>query len=291
MQETAVMLPEPASPPPAVIGQALLFSDEIEGLIDRQERSEGLYTAERFKERRPEAYQAVVQLLGADVGMLRIAKLLGIHHLTVAAVRDREPESVDIARSKTVARMRTAIGLQIERLIAHPELVPWNAVSFLIAQLTDKAELLDGRATARTETRETLDIFAHWEEVKERLLSADEVREVPAEIGLDGGNKLAIGAPAGEPDPAQATAAPVEAASDAQSPVLPTASEGAQQPDTTSDTEPNRSPDAQDATSAPPDARNRGGRGSAPVSGGGPSRSGYNDQNFMANRPLQPPPI
>lgn len=288
MQDTTLMLPEPNASAP-VIGQALLFSPEIEALVKQEEDSTGVYTAERFRVRRPQDYQAVIQLLGRNKGMLAIGKLLGCHHKTVAAVRDSEPEAIDMVRSKRVSRLLTAVDLQIERLIENPGSVPFNVAGLLISQLIDKAELLDGRATARVEKVESVDIYAHYDEIKEKLLDPDDVTELPAQTGLPGGNVPAIAAPIVDLHSVQTAA--IEACSDAQSLVSPADSEAARQADTASATEPSRSPgEAETAPASSPDARNQGGRGSPDSSGGGLSRSGYTKRNFSGNGP-QPPPI
>lgn len=282
------MLPEPSASAP-VIGQALLFSPEIEALVKQEEDSTGVYTAERFRVRRPQDYQAVIQLLGRNKGMMAIGKLLGCHHKTVAAVRDSEPEAIDIVRSKRVSRLLTAVDLQIERLIEHPGSVPFNVAGLMISQLIDKAELLDGRATARVEKREEIDIYAHWDEVKEKLLDPGDVTELPAPTGLAGGNVPAIEAPIRDLDPA--ATATIEAGSDPESLVSRADHEVTRRADTASATEEIRS--ASETRSSPdpaPDARNRGGRGSAQPAGGGLTQSGYTKRNFSGNGP-QPPPI
>lgn len=272
--QSTLMLPAPSAAPP-VIGQALLFSPEIETLVKQEEDASGVYTAERFKVRREHDYQAVIQLLGRGKGMLAIAKLLGCHHKTVAAVRDSEPESIDIVRSKRVSQILTAVDLQIERLIENPGLVPFNVAGLLISQLIDKAELLDGRATQRVEKVERVDIYAEWEEVLEKHLQPGEVRE----IGLVDGNKSAIEAPVLDADRADIDAestdsAPVATERATTDPALPT-TEG-----------PN------ERASEPPDARNSGGgRGSASQPGGGLTQLGSKERNFSGNGPLPAPPI
>src|SRR5262245_33512075 len=50
----------------------------------------------------PKLYRAIVGAVGAGRGSLRIAAAFGPHHRTVLAVRDANPERIDIARSKRV---------------------------------------------------------------------------------------------------------------------------------------------------------------------------------------------
>jgi hypothetical protein len=265
---------------PPVTGQALLFSPDIEGRMQKEE-SQGLYTAERFRERRPDAYQAVVQLLGADVGLQRIGKLLGIHHLTAAAVRDLEPEAIDTVRSKMVTKLRTAVLLQVERLIEHPESVPMNVTGLIIAQLIDKAELLDGRATHRTERVERVDIYATWKETVEKLLdpaSVVEIEAAPGGMGLGGGNVSAIGAP-GEVG-AQAAGVAQGAGSDVESLDPARSPQSSDRADTATDAD--RS-DENGANEPARDTRNQGGRGSHPQRGGAMAPIDNRSTEFLGN--------
>src|SRR4051794_14618314 len=101
MNETTLMLPEPAEPP--AIGQALLFSRDLELAVEKEER-EGRYTLERFRKLRKGAFDDCVALLAAAKpgyeGLRRIAGIVGVHHLTVAAVRD------DVDAGKTIDTLR-----------------------------------------------------------------------------------------------------------------------------------------------------------------------------------------
>lgn len=210
------------------IGQRLLFSPEIEQLVVAEE-SKGVYTGDRLRTKDPAKYAAIVELSGQAYGQLRIAKLLGVHHRTVAAVQDLEPEQIDIARSKLVSGLRRAAWLQLERLLEHPETVPMNVSGLILSQLLDKAELLDGRATTRVEHTERIDIYEDWDSFVAKNLEPENVRE----IGLGEGNVSAIGLLTS--DPAKAEEQAGEACSDALSAVqqassleaIPTATDSA----------------------------------------------------------------
>lgn len=304
MNEPNLMIADQAQPP-AVIGQALLFSREIEVQVAAEEQR-GVYTAARLFEKRRQVYDAIVQLLGADVGMLRIARLLGVHHLTVAAVRDREPEQIDIARSKTVAQLRTAVGLQVERLIAHPENVPWNVAGLLIAQLTDKAELLDGRATSRTEHREHVDIHGDWEQILKGLPT--EKQADAREIGLVGEKDLAIEAAPGSMGGEQAAAGQAVPSSNAEPDLDTTPAVEADQGERGADvdaesvvsgsdcrenaegepalaTDPSRSPAETADQDEAPDVRKGPGGGVGNCAAGAGAPILYEDLKFLDNRP------
>lgn len=183
--------------------QALLFrDDEIEALVVKAEK-QGRYTAARLRAKQPTTYDAVVGLLAKGIGMIAIGQLFGLHHKTVAAVRDDNPEPIDIERSKRVTRLLTAADLQVERLIESPESAPMNVAGLIASQLYEKAELLAGRATQRTEVTECVDIQDQYKKllasVKEKQLSGDQVREMPVGTGLVGEKTLPLEAPAEGP--------------------------------------------------------------------------------------------
>lgn len=173
-------------PPAASIGQALLFSPEIELLVVAEE-AKGLYTAERLRVQRPDTYKAIAGMIGLGYSLRKIADILSVHQRTAAAVRDAEPETIDAVRSKMVERMRTAIDLQIDRLIDQPENVPMNVAGLLVSQLVDKMELIAGRATQRVESVERVDIYANWQTIVQQHLAPES-----SGIGLNGGNLPAI---------------------------------------------------------------------------------------------------
>lgn len=281
MNET-LMLPPPAPQPP---GQALLFSPEIEVEIEKEER-QGRYTLERFKKLRPDAYKDCVAILAASKpgyeGLRRIAGIVQVHWITVANVRDEASQTIDTLRDRLSRKMLTAVELLIDRVLESPGSIPAGMLGMHIDQLTKNAELLGNRATARVEKREEIDIYAQWEEIKERLLDPGDVREIGPEIGLEGGNKSAIAAAAasqaGPADRADIDAESTDSDSTApercsNDPALPTTD----QPNETA--------------AASPDARNGAGGGSPAVAGGGPSRSGSNKQNFSGNAPRRRPLI
>lgn len=200
--------------PPAA--QLALFRD-IHDLLEAEEQSHGRYTLERFKVRRPDAYKLVVELLGSSApgseGMRRIAKAAGVHHMTVAAVRDEAGEAIDTVRSKTVRGLRLAADLQLERLHENPEIVPPHVIALAVSQLIDKAELLDGRATTRTEHTERVEIHGDWNTFleqalpTERQLTGEQVTEIPpaalpAPVTGSAGKKSGVLSELELPDPA-----------------------------------------------------------------------------------------
>jgi hypothetical protein len=280
------------APPP---DQPLLFSPEIEQLVAEQEKATGVYTAERFKERRPQDYQAVTILLAGPSSLRKIADLFKIHHRTVAAIREREPVSIDTLRSKRVQKILTAVDLQLDRLLENPDSVPYNVAGLLISQLIDKAELLEGRATSRKETVEKIDIHGTWEEVlqglpTEKLANA---REIGPEIGLVGETREAIEPAVLQPGPPAGPRPQLEAGppSDTESAVSQGDRSEPAQSDTVSDTDPNRS-QAPIATAGPsPDARNAPGGGDSAGSDARLETMDYTGRKFLGNGPSNRRPL
>jgi hypothetical protein len=109
------------------------------------------YTAERFFSKRPEDYKACVALLAAGAGLLKIARLLHVHHETVAAVRDREGAAIDIQKERIKRNIRLAVEVGSERLPEIMGSLPGGQVPIATAVLIDKIAQLDGEPTQRIE--------------------------------------------------------------------------------------------------------------------------------------------
>src|ERR1039457_88743 len=77
---------------------------------------QGEFTAQRLKKLAPHVYQAIIKLRGQDWGMLRIAQLLHVHRLTVAAVDTFEPEAIDIVRQRMTRKLLQCSHLLLERI-------------------------------------------------------------------------------------------------------------------------------------------------------------------------------
>lgn len=101
-------------------------------------------------------------MLGRGVSPRAITRTLGLHHYTVATIADEERETVDAIRSKLAKEFRAAARLQVNRLIEQPDKVPINVAALTASQCLDKSELLEGRATVRTEEHKRIDIFSDY---------------------------------------------------------------------------------------------------------------------------------
>jgi hypothetical protein len=109
------------------------------------------YTAERFFRKRPDDYRLCVTLIAARIGRLQIARLMKVHHMTVAAVEEREGVAIDIEKERIRKNIRLAVGNASERLPEIMANLPANQLPLATAILIDKLAQLDGEPTHRIE--------------------------------------------------------------------------------------------------------------------------------------------
>lgn len=163
------------------------------------------YTAERFFSKRPEDYKLCVTFLAAGMGLLKVARLLRVHHETVAAVRDREVAQIDIQKEQIKRNLRLGIQVAAERLPETMAHLSPRDLPLATAILIDQLAKLDGEPSQRIEV--TVKGLTH-EAVIKNLTAFPEAIDVPA-----------TGSPAGEPAQKDlpAPTAPQQPASDAPS--------------------------------------------------------------------------
>lgn len=117
--------------------------------------TEGEYTGLRLKEHHPRIYTAIVRLLAVPMGVMAIARLLGVSTKTVAAVRSKEPRAIAIEKKYLADQWFSVAGLALER--AHERLldpeVEEKVKDLLIGAGigSEKGLLLAGEATTRLE--------------------------------------------------------------------------------------------------------------------------------------------
>lgn len=145
-----------------------LFSQSAIDAITEAERR-GEYTLERVRLVRPELIDQVIKLRSQFIGQLRIAKILGVHHRTVAAIDQAYPERIEEEKRKRVAKLRSAADKLVELVDENPESVPPNVRCLAASQLIDKAELLAGGPTQRIDVGPPIDIHAAWTSFHEEM--------------------------------------------------------------------------------------------------------------------------
>jgi hypothetical protein len=145
-----------------------LFSQStIDALTEAERRGE--YNLERIRLVRPELIDEVISLRSQFIGQLRIAKILGVHHRTVAAIDQAYPERIEQEKRKRVAKLRSAADKLVELVDDNPESVPPNVRCLAASQLIDKAELLAGGPTQRIDFTPPIDIHAAFQKFHEEV--------------------------------------------------------------------------------------------------------------------------
>ena len=130
----------------------LIPSSQIDDGVFVDFEKRGHFTGERLAVRDPVKYAVIVSLLGEGLGVKTIAKLARVSPHTCQAVRQREAATIDTLKKKTAARARGIAGLcldRIEELLLSKRKIELRELSIAFGVTTEKAELLDGNATAR----------------------------------------------------------------------------------------------------------------------------------------------
>jgi hypothetical protein len=114
------------------------------------------FTAARFAAQRPRDYALAVSMLSEGLSMRQVSRALRCSINTVSAVWDRERGGADVEthKSNTVKRLRRLQVLTAERLqeVIEDGDISGRDLVVALGVITDKIELLEGRATARVES-------------------------------------------------------------------------------------------------------------------------------------------
>jgi hypothetical protein len=137
--------------------------------------STGHYTGERLLRDRPEIYEAITKMLASRVPIKQIKAFLGVHHLTIAAVAEREAPSFDTMRKRLTAQAAVAleiVGDEIIENVLEGRIKP-SELPHAYGTLFDRYQLLTGGATVRIEKIEAEDVHAQLEKYLDELPEAD----------------------------------------------------------------------------------------------------------------------
>jgi len=186
-------------------GAALSFFSD-----DDLERASGAgnnphFTAGYIRSRSPRLYRAIVALTGADYSLREVSQLLGVSKNTVSSVIESEPDAVGTLKQRTAKTLRRAAHRLAERILDRTEDIPIGQAAVTLGIVIDKAQLLDGEATAIIESRPSAR-HADWEEtlievqaLKQaagRVIEADtETTGLTSGAGLQKGGSAALVAP------------------------------------------------------------------------------------------------
>ena len=159
----------------------LIPIEELPDTFWQPEESDARYTAERFFSQRPRDYQLCIQLIATGAGLLKVARLLHVHHQTVAAVREREGAAIDIEKERVKRNLRLAIELGAERLPDVLSRLPDGQLPVAFAILQDKLRDLEGEPTRRVEVTVRDERLTH-DSVRRAITSFPEAIDVSATV-------------------------------------------------------------------------------------------------------------
>lgn len=119
------------------------------------------YTARLFFRRRPEDYQRSVQLLAAGMDLTEVARLMRVHHRTIAAVRDAEGARLDTYKQKVMSNLRIAVEVLSGDLADDVRDLATREKPMTFAILVDKLAMLEESAGAGVSVAEVRQHLTH----------------------------------------------------------------------------------------------------------------------------------
>lgn len=147
---------------------------------------EGLYTGEQYQQRHPERYRAIIELLAAGIGILKIRRMTGAHPKTIQAIRDANPQAIEIGKQRLARLLRYIGTLAAESLAEDFENGEGQKFSpqqraVIMAIAIEKAQLMEGSPTAIVgkpeQSAPTHEDFLRYIESLPRAQLADGARE------------------------------------------------------------------------------------------------------------------
>lgn len=115
----------------------------------------GTYTGHRLAQRDVARFNLIVELLGEDFHLDRIARLSGCSWETVAAIRDNNPELVREGNKRFERKLLRGAEMCLDRLMEKvaADKVQANILVMGAGVLTDKYQVVSGKPTEIRETR------------------------------------------------------------------------------------------------------------------------------------------
>ena len=128
-------------------------------------------------EQNPDLYRNAVDLLSAGNSVQAVAHATSIPLQTIRAMTHFIPDYRDVCRSSTSKNLALASLRMSEILVESTDRIPADKIAFTLAVATEKAELLSGGVTQRTEVRPVVS-REELQKLFEQLPRA-KVRELP----------------------------------------------------------------------------------------------------------------
>lgn len=148
------------------------------------EEAHGNFTGDRLFSQDPDRYRACVEMLGRMAPVSMIAKVLRVSPNTVRAVREREGETIDDLKKRTVAHLAKFVGIAAERFAEEADSIDIEKLAIPMGIATEKLLLLTGQATSRVERIDAapapVDFSAYLDSIPEA--QAAETRYIGEEI-------------------------------------------------------------------------------------------------------------
>ncbi|RMH29373.1 MAG: hypothetical protein D6692_04325 [Planctomycetota bacterium] len=119
----------------------------------------GKSTGERLRAQRPEVYQLIVRGLAEGMGLRALSRATGVHHRTIAAIRDSDEHraAIDAAKQRVVRELAHFCELASERLVEEIDNIDASKLGVLLGISVDKLQLLKGAPTSIVERRTDVD--------------------------------------------------------------------------------------------------------------------------------------
>lgn len=160
----------------------------------------GVSTGERLKQQNPRVYDLLVAGIAEGMGMRSLERATGVHHRTIAAIRDGDNHQQAIATAKEEAKRNLAHAVRVgtERLAEEINSVPLQQLPVTVAIAIDKLQLLDGAPTSISESRTSVShesLNEYLERVRRIQPVAGGEKEGQKGLGAGAARRAALEAP------------------------------------------------------------------------------------------------
>ena len=115
-----------------------------------------LAKAKIVADRMPEKYKSCLQMLADGCSPQLINTFLSIGEDTIRRIRQMHPQSLQAIRQAVLDNLMEASQVMSERLAREAKDLPAHRLANALSQTIDKAQLLSGGVTQRTETRKVV---------------------------------------------------------------------------------------------------------------------------------------
>jgi hypothetical protein len=101
----------------------------------------------------PEKYEQILHMLADGYSPALINKYVGVGEEVIRRIRQMHPQSIAKIKEQILDNLMEASQVMSERLAREAKLIETKALPAALAAVIDKAQLLSGGVTQRTETK------------------------------------------------------------------------------------------------------------------------------------------